>query len=60
MSPKEKARELIEDFNDALTVKDCALVTVSYIIEAINWHECDTPEKELNYWLDVIKELKKI
>jgi hypothetical protein len=56
--PKEKAREMIDSFRDALTLKDCAMVEVNEIIDAIDWHEHDTPTKELNYWLDVRKEIK--
>jgi hypothetical protein len=58
--PKEKAREIIESFHDALTLKDCAMVEVNEIIDAIDWHEYDTPTKELNYWLDVRKEIKNL
>jgi len=32
MKPKEKARELIESFTDASTLKDCAIVAVNEII----------------------------
>lgn len=59
-TPKEKAREMIESFTDALTLKDCAVVAVNEIIDAIDWHEFETPNKELNYWLDVRKEIKKL
>jgi hypothetical protein len=30
--PKEKAREMIDSFRDALTLKDCAMVEVNEII----------------------------
>jgi len=38
----------------------CALILVNEIIDAIDWHEYETPNKELNYWLDVRKELEKL
>jgi hypothetical protein len=40
--------------------KKCALIAVDEIIDAIDWHEHKTPNKELNYWLDVRKEINKI
>jgi hypothetical protein len=58
--PKDKARELVEGFADALTLKDCATFLVNEIIDAIDWHEFETPNKELNYWLDVRKHIKKL
>ena len=58
MTPKEKARELIEDFNDALTVKDCAIITVNHIMHVIDWHEFETPNTELDYWNKVKDEIK--
>jgi hypothetical protein len=60
MTPKEKAKELIEDFNDALTVKNCAIITVNHIIHVIDWHEFETPNTELDYWNEVKKEIKKL
>ena len=40
--------------------KKCAIMAVNEIIDAIDWHEYETPNKQLNYWLDVRKELEKI
>ena len=34
MIPKEKAKELVESFINALTVKDCALIAVDEIINS--------------------------
>ena len=59
-SPKEKARELIQSFSDASTLKQCATIAVNEIIDAIDWHEYDTPNNELNYWLDVRKHINKL
>ena len=59
-NPKDKARELIESFSDASTLKQCATIAVNEIIDAIDWHEYDTPNNELNYWLDVRKHINKL
>jgi hypothetical protein len=40
--------------------KICARIAADEIIDAIDWHEYETPNKELNYWLDVRKEIEKI
>jgi len=40
--------------------KMCALIAVNEIIDAIDWHEYETPNKELNYWLDIRKEIEKL
>jgi hypothetical protein len=58
MTPKEKARELIEDFNYALTLKDCALVTVNEILNYEN--EFLQNEFQFDYWKQVQQEIKKL
>ena len=60
MIPQEKARELIESFSDASTLKQCATIAVNEIIDAIDWHDYETPNKELNYWLEVRKEINNL
>lgn len=37
----------------------CAKIHVEGILEAIDWHEFETPNKEINYWQEVLNELKK-
>jgi hypothetical protein len=70
LTPSEKAKELIDKFANAKSEdgfintnkfrhKQCALVACNEIIDAIDWHEFETPTKQLNYWLDVRKELEK-
>lgn len=74
-TPKEKAQELVNTFRMILMDEDTdcgnellctsiaiknAIVAVNEIIDAIDWHEFETPNKELNYWLDVRKEIKKL
>jgi hypothetical protein len=61
MTPKEKARQLIEDFNNALTVKDCALVTINEIIDLLD--TLPMTEYTINlfeYFQNVKKEIKKL
>jgi hypothetical protein len=71
MKPKEKSIELVNKFEQLKpvkmsdyskiyfpTAKLCAIFLVNEIIDAIDWHEYDTPNKELNYWLDVRKEIE--
>jgi hypothetical protein len=74
-TPKEKAQELVNTYRMILMDEDTdcgnellctsiaiknAVVAVNEIIDAIDWHEFETPNKELNYWLDVRKEIKKL
>jgi hypothetical protein len=60
MTPKEKALRLMEKFENALTIKDCAKVTINEICEAINWHEFEVPNEEFNYWNEVKDEINKL
>jgi hypothetical protein len=69
LSPAEKAKELYEWYyelmHDSMNVdwsieaKCAAIKNVNEIIDAIDWHESETPTKQLNDWLDVRKELEK-
>jgi hypothetical protein len=69
--PQEKANELVKKYVEFKIdgqhrifgielSKQCALIAVNEIIEAIDWHEYETPNKELNYWLDVRKEINNL
>ena len=64
MTPKEKAKELIELFT--FSCRDCdnskisALIAVDEILEAINWHEFETPNKEIEYWEKVKQEIENL
>jgi hypothetical protein len=65
MMPKDKAIELVNKFSTVgLQQREegiaCAIMAVNEIIEAIDWHEYETPNKELNYWLDVRKEISNL
>ena len=62
ITTKEKAKELIEVFFDALTVKDCALVSVNNEIASLRFLSLLCPFD--NYMKDIlnskIEELKEI
>jgi hypothetical protein len=65
MMPKDKAIELVNKFSTVgLQQREegiaCATIAVNEIIEAIDWHDHETPNKELNYWLDVRKEIHNL
>ena len=65
MTPKEKALDLVNKFdgvglqmrNEAIA---CALIAVDEIIEAIDWHEFETPNEVFNYWNRVKLEIKRL
>ena len=39
-------------------IKQCALICVDEILSAIDWHEFETPNKELEYWQKVKTEIE--
>ena len=49
----------IKYFDEDL-VKQCALIAVDEIIEAIDWHYYETPNNEIDYWEEVKQEIKKL
>jgi hypothetical protein len=59
MIPKEKAKELVESFIDALTVKDCALIAVDQIIIALNYNQWQNTT-QINYFIEVKQEIEKL
>ena len=68
MTPKEKAKELfdkmysinIDEFISIHASKNAALIAVDEIAEAIEWHEYETPNKEIRFWIEVKQEIKKL
>jgi len=72
MTPKEKAIELYNKFLNPSgdtylygileheSAKECALIAVDEILEAINWHEFETPNKEIEYWEKVKQEIENL
>lgn len=59
MTPKEKAKELVENFENALTIKDCALIAVDEIMNA-DWYipTFEDNKKWTSYWKEVEQEIK--
>jgi hypothetical protein len=62
MTPKRKAQELVENFENALTIKDCALIAVDEIIKAIgfDWMEVKNLDRQYAYWEQVKQEIEKL
>lgn len=74
MTAKEKALNLCQRFGMAgldseqtehytlelSLAKVCALICVDEIINAIDWHEFETPNKEIEYWNEVKAEIEKL
>jgi hypothetical protein len=68
MKAKDKAEELmkqfdfvyIQNYTSNFEVKQCALICVEEIIQAIDWHDFETPNKELIFWEEVKEELNKM
>ena len=67
MIPKEKAKELVDRyywiFGDGYLGNQhiqCALIAVDEIIREVDWHDFETPNKVLNYWLKVKQEIEKL
>jgi hypothetical protein len=59
MTPQEKAKELVENFENALTIKDCALIAIDELIEQENKYNNGSfyPSK---YWKEVKQEIRKL
>jgi hypothetical protein len=73
MTPKEKAKELVDNFRlnvldyegsslNSFKAKQCALIAVDEIIDA-NPYECDAIEilhSNISYWQEVKQEIGKL
>lgn len=76
MTPKEKAIELFDGFYQRLPLeenvmkecgydiwheaKQCALIAVDEIIDAIDWHEFEVPNMQLKFWFNVKKVIENL
>jgi len=71
MTPKEKAEELVDKYyvtivsflNDRMkntNAKQCALIAVDEIVDAIDWHEYEVPNDQLKFWFEVTREIEKL
>ncbi len=61
MTPKDRAKELVLLFDaysfDWDRAKKAATACVNEIMDAIDWHEFETHNKELEYWNEVKNEI---
>lgn len=69
MTPKEKAAELVNKFVQYTPAeegieypfaKQCALIAVKEIREAIDWHQHEYPNQEDSYWQQVEQEIQNL
>ena len=74
MTPKEKATQLVSKYlfyfpefrnekeydYDTDKAKECALIAVDEVIDAIDWHESKYPVSEELFWLEVKNEIEKL
>ena len=72
MTTKEKATDLFIKYyerlpNDTysdegakLEAKQCALIAVDEIIDAVDWHEFEVPNDVLHYYFEVKREIQKL
>ena len=68
MTPKEKAKELVEKYDETLTyieskskAKQCALIAVDELLDDDVYDMSEQPfEKRIEYWQEVKQELLKI
>ena len=68
-NPQEKAKELALKFHEGDLLfddlswnqaKQCALIAVDEILEAIDWHEFEYPNEHFEYWHEVKDEINKL
>lgn len=45
---------------DKESAKECALIAVDRIYEAIDWHEFEPPNQQWEYWDEVKLEIEKL
>ena len=67
MEAKEKANELVNKYLLATAVGfyiddaiKCALIAVDEILDTIDWHEFESPNKEITFWEEVKNEINKL
>lgn len=58
MTPQEKAKELVEKFENGLTLKDCALIAVYEILEIVVIYE--DISKDYEFYKQVKQEIEKL
>lgn len=67
MTPKEKAKQLIELYDEILTyleskskAKQCALIAVDEILNVINEYNIEPIVFDIDYWLEVKQKIEKL
>ena len=64
MTPNEKAVQLYRYYIDYTqghyNCKQCCLIAVGEILEAIDWHNFEVPNDEIWYWQEVKQEIEKL
>ena len=67
MTAKEKAEELVDKFmphssgnSNNNEAKECALIAVDEIIDAIDWHEYEVPNMQLTFWFKVKRKIEEL
>lgn len=67
-TPKEEAEALVEKMRKSLYESNgyssgsinCAIIAVEAILDAIDWHDFETPNKQIDHWQQVLNHLKQM
>jgi hypothetical protein len=59
MTPEEKAYQLKESFGNGLTTRDCALICIDEILEALSYHSWQN-RNEIIFFVGVKKQLQEL
>lgn len=70
LDPKEKANELIlkylrvdnntKEWINIYIAKQCALIAVYEMLISIDWHDFETPNKQIHFWQQVKQEIEQL
>jgi hypothetical protein len=59
MTPEEKAFQLKESFGNGLTTRDCALICIDEILEALSYNSWQN-RNEIIFFVGVKKQLQEL
>jgi hypothetical protein len=59
MTPEEKALQLKESFGNGLTTRDCALICIDEILEALSYNSWQN-RNEIIFFVGVKKQLQEL
>jgi hypothetical protein len=59
MTPQEKAFQLKESFGNGLTTRDCALICIDEILEALSYNSWQN-RNEIIFFVGVKKQLQEL